>query len=312
MLLLNLIIYIFAFILIWFGAGLIVKSTSKFAEKLRLSSFAVSFLLLGILTSTPEFSVGLHSIFDKTPEIFVGNLIGGIIVIFLLIIPLLAVFGNGINLKNEMDHKMLVATFSVVMAPSIAILDKRVTTIEGFVLIGLYLALIYLIERKNGLFDRRNEKILDKKSYSYRDILKVILGIALVFISSVLIVNNTIYFANLFSIPAFYIGLLVIAVGTDLPEISLAIRAVIHGKKEIAMGDYMGAAAASTLLFGIFTVLGKGEIITVNNFLLTFGFILLGVGLLYYFFRVKNFISRKNGLFMIGIYIAFVILELVR
>ncbi len=312
MLLFDLIIYVAAFFFIWLGSGFIVSSTSKFSEKLKLSSFAVSFLLLGILTSTPEFSVGLQAVADHNPGIFVGNLLGGIVVIFLFIIPLLAIFGNGINLRHEMDNKTLLATMGVILAPSVTVLDKKVTNLEGFILIILYLVLVFVVQRKNGLFSRENNKLLEKKSYSFKDILKILIGIAIVFISSSLIVDKTTLFAEVLNVPVFYIGLIVIALGTDLPEMTLAIRSVISGKKDIAMGDYVGAGAASTLLFGIFTILNKGEVITISSFIFTFGFIASGLGLFYYFSRAKNFISRKNGIFMIFIYISFIVFEVTR
>ena len=85
-----------------------MDSVDRLAHKLHLSSFAVSFFLLGILTSVPEISVGVNSLIERKPEIFVGNLIGGIIVIFLLIIPVLAVFGNGVKLTHQMSRDHLV------------------------------------------------------------------------------------------------------------------------------------------------------------------------------------------------------------
>src|SRR3989344_4699366 len=134
----NLILYIVSFVFIWFGSGLIVSSASKFSTKLRLSSFAFSFVFLGILTSAPEFSVGLQAVSGHNPEIFVGNLLGGILVLFLVIIPLLAIFGNGVSLKNELGNKTLLATIGVILAPSIVVLDKKVTNPEGLALVILY------------------------------------------------------------------------------------------------------------------------------------------------------------------------------
>lgn len=308
----NLFFYVLAFISIWLGAGLIVSSASKFSTKLRLSPFAFSFVFLGILTSTPEFSVGLQAIATDHPEIFVGNLLGGIVVLFLVIIPLLAIFGNGISLKHELDNKTLLATLGIILAPSIFILDKKVTTLEGAILILLYLVLLFLVQRKNGIFDRKNGQLLNIKAYSYKDFLKILLGIGIVFISSSVIVDKTIYFANSFSVSAFYISLFVIALGTDLPELSLAVRSVISGKREIAMGDYIGAAAASTLLFGIFILLYGEELLTESNFIVTFLFIITALLLFYFFFRTKNYISRGNGLLMLGVYAIFVIIELTR
>lgn len=312
MFLINLLAYILAFIFIWFGAGLIVSSASKFSSKLGLSPFAFSFVFLGILTSTPEFAVGLQAVAVHNPEIFVGNLLGGIVVLFLVIIPLLAVLGNGISLKNELNNKTLLATLGIILAPSLFILDKKITILEGALFVIFYIALLVLVERKNGIFDRNNKQLFNIRAYSYKDILKMILGIGIVFVASSIIVDKTTYFAQILNVSAFYISLFVIAIGTNLPELSLAIRSVIYRKREIAMGDYMGSAAANTLLFGIFTLLHNGEVLTVGNFVFTFLFIITALFLFYFFFRTKSYISRGNGLILLGIYAIFAIVELTR
>jgi cation:H+ antiporter len=306
----NLFFYILAFILIWVGSGFIVSSTSRFSEKLKLSAFAFSFIFLGLFTSIPELSVGLQSVADNEPEIFVGNLIGGIAVIFLLIIPLLAVFGRGINLKNELDDNATLLTLAVVSLPSFFVLDKRVTNLEGMFMIISYVLLLILVGRRHGIFDRGNKKLLNTKSYSYKDLLKIIFGIVLVFISSAVIVDKTNYFAQAFSIPEFYLGLIIISLGTNLPELSIAIRSVISGKKDIAMGDYLGSAAANTLLFGLFTLMIDGEVVTVDNFLVTFIFILFALCVFYLLYSNKKIISRKNGILMLGIYALFIVVEI--
>ncbi len=304
--------YILAFIFIWIGSGLIVSSTSKFSKKLGLSSFAVSFILLGLLTSTPEFSVGLQAVADHTPEIFVGNLLGGLVVIFLLVIPILAIFGNGISLKNEMGNKTLLLTLAVILAPSIAVFDRSVNLFEGGILITLYVLLLYVFQKEYGLFDSKKESLLDTKAYSHKDILKIVLGVVIVFIASHIIVHQTIFFAELFDIPVFYISLVVIALGTDLPELTLAVRSVLSGKKDVAMGDYLGAAVASTFMFGLFTILSGGKITTVSNFIITFGFIAGGVVAFYILSRFRGKITRIDGIILLCVYAAFLIFEVTR
>src|SRR3989344_8659371 len=99
---LNLLIYIFSFLLIWFGAGLVIAGIEQFSKKLKLSSFTVSFFVLGILTSIPEFAVGMTAIATGDSQIFIGNLLGGIPIIFLLIIPILAFFGKNLKLNHTL------------------------------------------------------------------------------------------------------------------------------------------------------------------------------------------------------------------
>lgn len=308
----HLLIYSVSFLLIWQGSGMIIQSVHAFSRKLKFSPFAVSFILLGLLTSVPEFSVGLQSVSERNPEIFIGNLIGGITVLFLFIIPLLAIFGKGISLKHELDVKTLAATLGVILAPSALILDGYVSNIEGFVMICLYITLLLIIERKHGIFDKENAKLLSTKVYSPKDFLKLIFGIGLVFVSSTLIVEKTLFFAELINIPAFYISLIVISLGTNLPEISIAIRAVISGKRDIAMGDYMGSAAANTLFFGVFTILSHGEVLTVGNYLTTFMFISTALFLFFVFSATKKYISQLDGLMLLTVYFIFLVMEFLR
>lgn len=307
---LQLFFYIFAFLLIWFAAGVIVTSVDRLAHKLNLSSFVISFFLLGILTSVPEISVGISSIIDKKPEIFVGNLIGGVVVIFLLIIPLLAVFGGGVKLTHQMEKDKLIFALVVILAPSIFSLDGKISLSEGIFSIFHYAFLVYIIEKRKGLLERIKDKLIADKDQVISDLLKIITGVAVIFIASKYIVDTTINLSDYFGISSFLISLVVISIGTNLPELSLVIRALLLKKKEVAFGDYLGSAAANTGIFGLLVLFNKGEIILPNHFFKTFIFIVGGLTLFYIYSRSKNDISREEGLSLLTIYASFLIFEM--
>ena len=304
-------LYILSFVAIWFGAGLIVSSVEDLSKKLNISSFAVSFFVLGILTSIPEASVGINSIIDGNPEIFVGNLIGASLVLFLLVIPLLAFFGNGIRLAHQLDGKSLLVSLAVVASPVYFILDKKVTPYEGSFLIFLYIILFYLIEKKKGLLEKIREVTSVRKTHILEDIMKIIAGSAIVFYASSMIVDKTIYFSDVFNISSYLISLLVLSIGTNMPELSLAVRAITLGKKDIALGDYVGSAAANTLFFGLLSILNRSEVNVSNHYIETFVFTILGLGLFYYFTRSKNDISRREGVILLFVYFMFVLIEII-
>ena len=307
----NLIVYISAFIVLWRGAGLIIASVDGFSRRLKLSSFAISFFVLGMLTSIPEFAVGLTAVAERKPEIYVGNLIGGIIVLFLFVIPVLAIFGNGIRLCHDLSDKNLIFSFITVIAPAFITVDNTLTIAEGIILIILYAALFYLIESKKGMLDNRNSNLMNVHSYSFNDVLKILLGVALVFLSSNLIVEKTLYFADVFKLPAFFISLIVLSLGTNLPELSLAFSSILSGKKDIAFGDYLGSAAANSFLLGLFIILGGGNVTISNNPLRLLIITGLGFILFYYFSRSRHDISKKEGLVLLCLYAIFIILEMV-
>jgi len=305
----NGLLYIFSFILIWFGAGLIVNSIDKYAKKLHISSFAVSFFILGFLTSTPEIAVGLNSIIEKDPEIYVGNLIGGVIIIFLFIIPVLAIFGNGITLSHQLNKKNLLLSLAICAAPAFLISDRRVTVFEGLLLIFLYLVLFYMIEKKKGIIENIEDKFLKTDRDDLKYLVKIVIGVIIVFLTSRFIVDETIYFSKILQISPFFISLIMLSLGTNLPELSVGIRSLSSGKKEIAFGDYIGSAAANTAIFGVLTVINKSDVIIPDHFFQRFIFIAAGLGLFYFFSRSKNNISRVEGFILLLVYILFLLVE---
>jgi len=288
-----------------------VTSVDRLAHKLNLSSFAVSFFLLGILTSVPEISVGINSLIDKKPEIFVGNLIGGVAVLFLLIIPILAVFGGGVKLAHQLEGDKLLFALIVILAPSVFALDGKISFGEGLFSLFHYAFLVYIIEKRKGILERIKDNFIDNKNQVINDLVKIIAGVVVVFFVSKFIVDTTIYFSNLFQISPFLISLVIVSIGTNLPEFSLVIRALLLQKKEVAFGDYLGSAAANTLVFGLLVLANKGDVIVPNNFVQTFIFIAGGLALFYIFSKSKQDISRVEGLILLLAYVAFLIFEVI-
>ena len=157
----HLIIYLLAFIGIWIGSGLAITSVESVSKALRLSSFAVSFLLLGFFTSVSELSVGINAVLEKDPEIYVGNLIGASLVIFMLIIPLLAITSNGLNINKEFQRFNLLISMIVIAAPVILSVDGNVDRTDSIIAIILYLVLLICIQMKRGIL--ANAKTITKK-----------------------------------------------------------------------------------------------------------------------------------------------------
>jgi len=310
MLILQLFLYFVSFFVIWYGAGLVVSVVDRLAHRLNLSSFAVSFFVLGILTSLPETTVGISAIIDKKPEIFVGNLLGASLVLFIFVIPLLAVLGDGIKLAHQLDKKKLFFSLLVTAAPVFLVVDRQVSLYEGLFLIFIYGYLFYSIEKRKGLLERLKDQLLNHKGSVSFEVLKLLFGIVTIFLSSKFIVDQTIYFSSVFKISSFLLSLLFLSVGTNLPELSLAVRSVILGKKEVAFGDYVGSAAANTLIFGGLTIINGGEVLVANGFLKILLFTLFGLALFFYFSRSKNDISRHEGIILLLFYFLFFLTEI--
>lgn len=295
---------------LWCGAGFIIGTIEKIAHRLHLSPFIISFTLLGLLTSIPETAVGLTAVAEGRPIVFVGNLIGGVPILFLLFIPLLAIFSGRIIISHHIPRSHLLIALLLIALPSLLTIDSRLTFLEGLAMLVFYLVFMYSMNRQYGMLQKKSSKALTHNTYSFFDLMKILTGVAIVFFASQQVVSQTIYFAEVFAISPYYVSLFALSLGTNLPEFSVTLRAIINHKRDIALGDYLGSAAANTFLFGLFTVLSGTTSISTNHFFLTFLFIALGLGLFYYFSASKNDISRREGLILFTLYLLFVIVEL--
>lgn len=311
--LLHILSFFFGCGVLWFSSDLITKGVESFAKNLKISSFIASFLILGILTSVTEISVGFNAILDNKPGIFVGNLIGSSFVMLVFIIPLLAIFNNGIAFKQHFNEKKALFFIILLLAPSLLVLDGQVSRYDAILVILLYtLFFFYFKKHHNILEDEKLEEKISQNATKKEVIVnlgKIIVGAIFIYFASNLLVDKTIYFAEILEVPPFLVSLLILSLGTNLPELAITINSIYKKHPEIALGDYIGSAAANPFLFGIFTLLQGPFTLQSSHFNFTFLIILIGYILLFVFFRSKNTLSFLEGVFLIFIYILFLLFQ---
>lgn len=308
---LKIILYVFSFIVLWYASDLIISSVDKMSKSIKMSRFALSFFILGMLTSMPEIGVGITSIIENDPQIFVGNLLGGVVVIFLFIIPILAIFGNGINLTNRMDPGALFMSLIICVAPSFLVADRRVGIFEAILMILLYLITFYIVQRKQNLVESFESAVKKNGKHNLVSFLRILIGLVLIFFVSDFIVERTMEFSEILKISPFVISVVVLSIGTNLPELFIAVRSLKSNNKDIAFGDYIGSATANTLIFGVMVMINGGAIIIPNHFIQRFIFIFIGLILFYFFARSKNRLSRKEAVILLLLYLCFIGVELI-
>lgn len=310
MLIYHLGVYILCFLLLWFGSKLVTGSVTLLAKAWKLPVFTISFFILGLMTSLPEFSIGLSALSENDPAIFSGNLLGGVVVLFFLIIPLLGVLSNGIKIPKTLHQNHIILTLVVVLAPSIMAADHKVYLWEAVVMLGLYCALFIFLMRKRSLIEKFTSMFVKKKVVYLPLLGKIAVGVVLLFIASHQIVDSTLFFARLMGVSPFFVSLLLISLGTNIPEFTIIIRSVFDKQNEVAFADYLGSASANTLLFGIFTLVYGKTIFLPGNFLQRCIFLVLGILLFFVFARSRNSLSRFECFVLLGCYFIFLFLEI--
>ncbi len=304
----DLSLMLISFITLWTGAGISITSVEKISKKVNISSFLVSFFALGVLTSLSEISVAFFSLVDNTPEISVGNLIGGSAILILLVIPLLAVLNKAVTFNEQTGLINFPLSFLVISLPVFFVLDKKLTLMEAFFLLVSFAFLAFTISTKNTLLARLENAITKHSVSTYKELIKILFGVFLIVMSSKFIVDTTILYAGKYSLSPFVLGLVLLSFGTNLPELSILARSTLLKKKNIALGDYLGSATINTLILGFLT-LGNGSPINLTtgikyNLLL----LPLGAGVLLYFIRNKK-LERGEGFILLCMFFLFMLLE---
>ncbi|EKD87313.1 MAG: hypothetical protein ACD_36C00150G0001, partial [uncultured bacterium] len=216
------------------SAELVIRAASSLAHKARITNFAVGFLLLGLITSTPELFVAGQAVIDGVPQLSVGNLLGGSILLLSLVIGASAIILGRIKLDRGLDSREIMASSAVVAAPIVVLFDGRLTRLEGIALVALYV--IHAFFMKNGDGKKKKSIHLPLRTVSQTIIMLVIGFIGMALASKVMIESAQVLTEAL-HIQSFVFGLLLLSFGTNLPEFSLAFQGAVLRRESIAFGD---------------------------------------------------------------------------
>ncbi|MFH1866630.1 MAG: hypothetical protein ABIJ81_00915 [Patescibacteria group bacterium] len=291
-----------------YSAGWVIRSLVELGRRFNISEFVLGFVVIGIATSLPELSVGVNSIIKGTPGLSLGNLLGASLVLLSLIVGLAAVLQRGIFLGHSLRSRDLVVGSALIAAPIFMLVDGRFSPLEGWFLIFLYASyLLYLYFNRVEVALRT----LDEKRFSLTHLLVGgIFGLIGLVVASHYIVNLSLEIAQVFQIKPLIVGVLILGIGTNLPEIALVLRARRTGAQKLVLGDLLGSAAANTLIIGIVGI-GTGVVFTDQITVLIAGLFLFTLILLFnIFIRTKAVLSVVEGVILLLIYLIFVGLQL--
>ncbi len=307
------ILLIIGFILIIKASDVLVDSASNIAIKLKIPKMLIAFTIVAFGTCAPELAISFQSIGGKNGSMALANVVGSCIANVFLIIGLAALI-NPIKIKNVTIKKelpiLLITTIGFVLLVMngmfFPLKHNTLSRIDGIILLLLFFVFIYyIIEIVKKNYGKQEKTIL--KQGVFKSILYLIISIVVIIFSSDLIVDNAVIIANNLHISEKIITLIVIVISTSLPELTMTIAAARKHEFDIAIGNIIG-----TNIFNICVVLGLPIAIFGNLKIIDFNFIdmifvFLSSFILFIFARSEKKLSKKEGLIMILIFIAYYI-----
>jgi cation:H+ antiporter len=237
-------LYFFALVALWLSAKAVVYATEELARFVSIPPFILSFVLLGIMTSTPEIGLLVNASVANADEIYVGNLMGGIFTLFGLIIPLLVILRHKLSVQVEVKSGIMAEILLLLSYPIVTTLDGKLYWYEGVLCILSYVALVVYFLKKQHLFLKVNSKGFVQNKML---ILVTLIGVGLYVLlyASKILVGAILDLSHSMNISPYVFSFLFSPLATNLPEISIIFQSLRSKKVEVALGDYLGSASAN-------------------------------------------------------------------
>lgn len=316
MLLYLFLIFLFAFILVK-SADILIINFEALSAKTKIRKFALTGLVLGLVTSLPELFVGLSAAFEGKTILSLGNVIGSNIANLSLVIGGAALIGGILEVRGTFVSRDIFYAFLAAAAPMILLFDKNLSRIDGLILIFLYLFYQIIIfnegprrkieEHGNGVarLIRRLRHGETKKELAW-----IVLGIILLLVAADFLVKISIKIALSFNLPLFLVGIFIVTLGTVLPELVLSIKALRDRQQSMVTGRLVGSIVANgTLVLGLAVLISPFQIESFKEYLLATMAFLIVFGLFYFFVRTKHRLERWEGSVLLLVYLVFIFLE---
>jgi cation:H+ antiporter len=248
-----------AFFAVGCGLLLLVWSASRFIEgsaatatHLGLPPLLIGMVVIGFGTSAPELVVSIHAASQGNPGIALGNAYGSNIANIGLILGATALLAP-IIVRSKILRNELPALTAITGLATWQLWDGVISRTDAAVLLAVFAALAMwaVWQGRRGDDDTFGTEVQHHMETGLMPlraaILWLIVGMALLILSSRVLVWGAVEIAQSLGVSDLIIGLTVIAIGTSLPELASSLIAVSKGEHDLAVGNVVGSNLVNTL-----------------------------------------------------------------
>jgi cation:H+ antiporter len=312
----NVIIFIAScFMLSWLSSHL-VKTLVAIAKFLHWREFVTAFFIMAFATSLPNLFVDVSAAFNKMPELAFGDIIGGNLVDLTIVMALAVLFGKkNLPVESKMVQTSAIFATVIVILPLLLILDGNMNRIDGIILLLAFVIYSFWLFSKGDRFkkvyrEKKKEKPRNLALF-LKDLIKIIVIVILLLVSSFLIIDSAKLFSVKLGIPISLVGILIVGLGNCFPEAYFSIASARKGEGWMVLGDIMGSVIiCATLVLGIVALISPFEINDFSPFLIARAFAIIAAFVFLFAIKTDKKITKKEALVLLFIYISFLLLEI--
>ena len=222
------------------GGEVFLKSILGAALHLRVPKMVVATTLAAFATSSPELTVSSVAALAGQPEIGLGDALGSNVVNIALIFGLALLYGAVQTTRQDFGRDYYLA-LAVPALTFVLVFDGRIEGAEALLLLAVFLAwLVWTV--RSALRNRSDAVNVEAGELSAgSSLLLGVLGLGALIAAGRLFVSGATGVAAAFGLDTYEIGVLLVAIGTSLPELVTVILSLLRGHDDVGVGTLVGS-----------------------------------------------------------------------
>ena len=251
---------VFGLIILCIGGYAIVSGGVSLAKRLKISSMIIGLTVVAYGTSTPELAAAILAALNSHTELILGNIIGSNISNVGMVIGISAIFAPLLISKITVRKwiPIMIGVSLLVIAMSY---DGEISQMDGVILIVALIGFtIYTIKTVKTQATTNTENICTQhvegelflSRYKIETLPKAFaligIGIVLLFLGGHFTVNGAVAVAESFGLSQLVIGVIIVGIGTSLPELITSVIAIARKQTDIGVGNIVGSNIYNILL----------------------------------------------------------------
>lgn len=248
---------------LWWSGDIVVHYTVKVASAFHITPFFVGFMVLAVAANIPEIAVAISAALEGATDVSAGDIIGGNFSHIAFVLGISMVVAGAFDVSNN-DRRRLLSLLGLITVLNAGLFYVGVIYRSHVpILFALYLISIIYVWKEEHKGDGLRTRDLVERDICLRQkkdghffarmmrVIKLVIGLLVVFVSSAFTVHYAVDFALLCNLSLHTVGATIVSIGTALPELALCLHAVKQKKAGLILGPMLGNIMGhGTLIIG--------------------------------------------------------------
>lgn len=294
----DILIFIVSMAALIYGADFIIEQSEKIALHFNISSFIIGATLIALGTSLPEMAVSMSASYKGSGDIAVANVIGSTIFNIALVLGVVFLIAKNINPSRDLFAKDSAWSLFPILIFILMGLDGKLSMLDGAIFLVLMGAYLLFLIQSNQVEETQQD---DKEKFAWgMSIVLLVVGFVFVVGGANFAIEAAGNIAREFGVSEWLIGLFLVAFGTSLPELTVAIKAARANNADMAIGAIIGSNVANfTMVLGLSSIISPLNVDLSANFFDIIAALIVSVMLV--FITANKLYNKSAGIVLLSV-----------